>query len=183
MPSPSSRSRAHPSSRVPLDQLLRLQEQVHGRVEVRELREGFGLGNRPREAVEDESLLGIFLFQAAFCHRNDEFVRHEFSGVHVCLRLLPDLGHTRRPVFRLISSSGSKNRFTAASRSVSFERASAWAIVRGKPSRMNPFWASFSFRRRSVIAMTSSSGTSFPESMYAFAFFPISGTPVVPCSA
>src|SRR5213596_4120199 len=89
--------RAHPSSRVPFDQLLRLQEQVHGRVEVRELREGFGLGDRPREAVEDESLFRIFVFQAAFCHRNDEFVRHEFSGVHVCLRLLPEfgaLGHT-----------------------------------------------------------------------------------------
>src|SRR5438445_1499862 len=89
--------RAHPSPRVPLNQFLRLQEQVHGRVEVRELRKRLGLGDRPREAVEDESLFRIFLFQAAFCHRDDEFVRHEFSGVHVCLRLLPEfgaLGHT-----------------------------------------------------------------------------------------
>src|SRR5438876_4134725 len=90
-------------------------------------------------------------------------------------------GHTRRPVFRLISSSGSRNKFTAASSFVNFESASACASVRGNPSRMNPFFASGSLSRRSVIAITRSSGTSPPASMYAFAFFPSSDRAVPLC--
>src|SRR2546428_472509 len=101
-----------------------------------------------------------------------------FGGFMKMWYTVSSFGHTLRPVFRLISSSGSRKKFTAASSFVNFDNASACAIVRGKPSRMKPFFASGSFSRRSVIAITMSSGTSCPASMYAFAFFPRS----VPCA-
>src|SRR5437867_4695327 len=46
---------------------------------------------------------------------------------------------------------------------------------------MNPFFASGSLSRRSVIAITRSSGTSPPASMYPFAFFPSSDRAVTLC--
>src|SRR2546428_1873664 len=102
-----------------------------------------------------------------------------FGGFMKMWYTVSSFGLTLRPVFRLISSSGSRKKFTAASSFVNFDNASACEIVRGKPSRMKPFFASGSFSRRSVIAITMSSGTSCPASMYAFAFFPRS----VPCAA
>src|SRR2546427_9835535 len=101
-----------------------------------------------------------------------------FGGFMRMWYTVSSFGQTRRPVFRLISSSGSRKKFTAASSFVNLDSASACAIVRGNPSRMKPFFASGSLSRRSVIAITMSSGTSCPASMYAFAFFPRS----VPCA-
>src|SRR3989441_149704 len=104
-----------------------------------------------------------------------------FGGFMKMWYTVSSFGHTRRPVSRLMSSSGSRNKFPAASSFVNFESASACASVRGNPSRMNPFFASGSLSRRSVIAITRSSGTSPPASMYAFAFFPSSDRAVTLC--
>src|SRR5207247_2405169 len=104
-----------------------------------------------------------------------------FVGFMKMWYTVSSFGHTRRPVFRLINSSGSRNRLTTESIFVSFESASACASVRGNPSRMNPFFASGSLSRRSVIAITRSSGTSPPAPMYAFAFFPRSDPAVTLC--
>src|SRR5947199_4811296 len=65
-----------------------------------------------------------------------------FGGFVRTWYTVSSFGHTRRPVFRLISSSGSRKKFTAASSFVILDSASACAIVRGKPSRMKPFFAS-----------------------------------------
>src|SRR3989338_6128657 len=52
------------------------------------------------------------------------------------------------------------------------ESASAWAVVRGKPSSIYPDLQSPSFNLFSIIPITTSSGTSPPASMYDFAFIP-----------
>src|SRR3989442_10947043 len=101
-----------------------------------------------------------------------------FGGFVRMWYTVSSFGQTRRPVFRLISSSGSRKKFTAASSFVNLDSASACAIVRGNPSRMKPFFASGSLTRGAVTEITMSSGTSCPASMYAFAFFPRS----VPCA-
>ena len=51
-------------------------------------------------------------------------------------------------------------------------RASAWERLRGNPSRMKPLRASGCARRLRIMASTSSSGTSWPASMAAFACTP-----------
>ena len=53
-------------------------------------------------------------------------------------------------------------------------RASACSTVRGKPSRMKPFLQSGFARRSFTIPIVTSSGTSFPASMQAFACLPSS---------
>jgi hypothetical protein len=46
----------------------------------------------PREAVEQETDLGVRLGQAVLDHRDGDLVRHEVAGVHVRLGLLAQLG-------------------------------------------------------------------------------------------
>src|SRR5262245_32718446 len=53
-------------------------------------------------------------------------------------------------------------------------RVCAWSTVRGKPSRMKPRAQSFAARRCSTKPITTSSGTSWPASMYRRAAWPSS---------
>src|SRR5437870_6673744 len=55
-----------------------------------------------------------------------------FGGFMRMWYTVSSFGHTRRPVFRLISSSGSRKKFTAASSFVILDSASACAIVRSE---------------------------------------------------
>ena len=87
----------------------------------------------------------------------------------------------RREVRRRTMTSGSTSMSSAASSGrsnleSSASRATAWADVRGKPSRMKPFSVSASCKRSVTKPMITSSGTRSPASMYDFAFCP-SGVP------
>src|SRR5262245_15144156 len=77
-------------------------------------------------------------------------------------------GHDRRPARRsTIDSSGTSNATTRSSGSRREarirSRASAWPIVRGKPSRMNPFAQSGFDSRSSMMSTTVASETSRPS--------------------
>ena len=81
---------------------------------------------------------------------------------------------TRRLERRAMISSLSTSKFTTFTSRPSFSKASACGIVRGKPSRINPFLQSSFLRRSSTISRTTSSLTSPPASIIAFTFFPSS---------
>src|SRR5207249_4267203 len=83
--------RAHPPAGVSFDQLLGLEEQAHDGVDLRELRQRLRLRDRPRESVEDESLLRVRLLEAAFRHRDHEIVGDQLARIHEGLRLLPEV--------------------------------------------------------------------------------------------
>src|SRR5438093_705915 len=85
-------------ARVPLDQLLRLQEEVHRGVQLRDPGQRLRLRDRPREAVEDEALLGVRLLEPALRRRDHDVVGHELTRVHECLRLLPEVRALRHVV-------------------------------------------------------------------------------------
>src|SRR5437667_9114311 len=76
-------------ARVPLDQLLRLQEEVHRGVQLRDPGQRLRLRDRPREAVEDEALLGVRLLQPALRRPDDDVVGHELTRVHVRFAFFP----------------------------------------------------------------------------------------------
>src|SRR5512139_667750 len=93
--------------------------------------------------------------------------------------MAPHPVQVRRPHSRSISSFWSTSR--ESTNRISFPssfvtRSSAWAcgIVRGNPSRMNPFAQSAAASRSLTMPMTTSSGTSPPASMNPLAFFPSS---------
>ena len=54
--------------------------------------ECLGLGHGPREAVEDEAVVGLAALQSVGDHPDDHFVGDEIAPVHVFLRLLAHLG-------------------------------------------------------------------------------------------
>src|SRR5215218_6396398 len=84
-----------------------------------------------------------------------------------------------RPARRRSSSSSVTSKLRAASSGVPCSarlrsRASACWTVRGNPSSTNPAWQSRSARRSMTMAMTTSSGTRSPRSMYSWAARPSS---------
>jgi hypothetical protein len=50
-----------------------------------------GLRDRAREAVQEEAGLGVGLGEPVLHHGDGDLVGHEVAGVHVGLRLLPQL--------------------------------------------------------------------------------------------
>ena len=89
----------------------------------------------------------------------------------------PHCAHTRRDASRLTSSSSGTSMSTTMSGERPFIRPSsacACATVRGNPSRMNPAAASGRSSRSLTIPIITSSLTSSPRSMMAFARSPIS---------
>jgi len=97
-----------------------------------------------------------------------------FFGLRVIvLKISPQsLQVTLEEIRFMIMSSGTFM-FTARSMSVISASFSAWEIVRGNPSRMNPSWQFFSFIRSFSISITISSGTRSPLFTNSFAFNPI----------
>ena len=76
----------------------------------------------------------------------------------------------------MMSSSSVTTEMTASIASSFLERissrASAWAMVRGKPSRINPLEQSSFVKRSSTILIVTESGTSAPASIYVLASCP-----------
>ena len=96
------------------------------------------------------------------------------AGAVSTLNTRPQSSQMRRPVRRLNSTPRSRfSRTTASSgcpRSASIlASASAWARLRGKPSRMKPLAASGCARRSRIMPSTMASSTSLPASMAALA--------------
>jgi hypothetical protein len=54
--------------------------------------EGVRLGRRSRKSVQNETLLRIGVLDALLDETDDDRVRDELAGVHVALRLAPELG-------------------------------------------------------------------------------------------
>jgi hypothetical protein len=73
---------------------LELNGVLQGRLLLRQhLVEGLGLGDRPREAVEDEAALALLVgLELALDHANDNVVADEAAGVHDLLGLLAERG-------------------------------------------------------------------------------------------
>ena len=90
------------------------------------------------------------------------------------MKISPQFLHEIREDALLIITLSSTSRFTTMSISINFFNCSACGIVRGNPSRMNPFSQSLLEILFFSISITTSSGTSSPDSMYFFAFSPIS---------
>ncbi len=87
---------AHPSAREPPNDLLighvdqdrgRHAPTQLGKLALKRTR----LLERPREAIEDESVAGIVLLETLRRHRHDQLVGHKVAGVHVLLGLLSEL--------------------------------------------------------------------------------------------
>ncbi|MGX1250830.1 hypothetical protein RKD48_003341 [Streptomyces ambofaciens] len=71
--------------------------QVQHRVELHvlgleQLVQRLGLGDVPRETVQQEAALGVGLLHAVLRHGDRDLVRHEIAGVHVGLRELAQFG-------------------------------------------------------------------------------------------
>src|SRR5208337_3695351 len=103
------------------------------------------------------------------------------GGVNLIWYIWPQAAflQVRRPVSRVTRASSSTSMEITWSillpRPIStVSNASAWGTVRGKPSRIKPFWQSGCARRSLMMPMTTASGTSLPASMYSLAFRPIS---------
>src|SRR5881398_1313862 len=95
------------------------------------------------------------------------------------LNTRPQSAQQRRPEMRRTSSAASTSSCTTASSGCVRSRssrssASAWARVRGKPSRMNPRRVSPAPRRSRIICSTRESSTSRPPSMASLARRPSS---------
>ena len=85
----------------------------------------------------------------------------------------PDASWTRRPLNRLTISSSSTCISTTWSISTpDSSNASAWGIVRGKPSNKKPFPQSLSVIRSLTKPIIKSSDTNSPASIIAFALTP-----------
>src|SRR5215475_7719195 len=96
-------------------------------------------------------------------------------------QILPQPRQVRRPDSRRITSSSSTTSSSTRSRPTprsasSLSSADACGTVRGNPSSRKPSAASGSASRSRTMLIVTSSGTSWPESMYRLASFP-SGVP------
>ena len=101
------------------------------------------------------------------------------GGLNSTWKTWPLASQVRRPPSRRTTSSSetsiSSTAVTARPSSASLaSSASAWGVVRGKPSRMKPSSASLESIRSAITPTITSSGTRSPRSMYSFAVRPSS---------